>query len=284
MSAHNCLTDVTGVHVGHADDSARVTGATAILVERPNVASVFVPGGAPGSRDTELLAPQQTVDGVDAIVLSGGSAFGLDAAGGVMALLAGRGVGLDVGTARVPIVPQAITFDLDASDGAAERAGSFYWDLGWRAAAMAVSSHPSTPVEIGSVGGGMGATTADLKGGLGTASMTVAGGETVAALAVVNAIGSVLAAADDPNFLAGGVERGAEFGGLGALAGSTGVAPLRTKLGAPPSTTIACIATDATLTKPEAKRLAIMASAGLARAVNPVFAPMDGDTIFTVAT
>ena len=164
----NLLTDVAGISVGHADDARLGSGVTAIVFDRPAVASVSILGGAPGSRDTELLAPHNTVSAVDAIVLSGGSAFGLDAAGGVQAALREQGRGLRVGTALVPIVPQAIVFDL--ANGGDKDWGVFspYRDLGY-AAARAIGRE----FALGSVGGGMGATTATVKGGLGSASASL---------------------------------------------------------------------------------------------------------------
>lgn len=279
-SAHNLITDVPGVSVGHADDAALASGVTAILVAQPNVAAVSVRGGAPGGRDTGLLEPEMTVPGVDAVVLSGGSAFGLDAAGGVMAVLRDAGIGFLVGGQVVPIVAQAITFDL--LNGGDKGWGRMppYWELGWHAAGKA-SGHP---FQLGTVGAGFGATTATLKGGIGSASTSVAGGIRVGAIAVVNAIGSTTQG-DGPHFWAAPVEVGTEFGGLGSPPHlSERDRALRIKGGSPPATTIALVATDATLTKAEAKRLAIMADDGLARAVRPAHAPMDGDTVFAVAT
>jgi D-aminopeptidase len=277
---HNLITDVPGIRVGNAHDTARATGVTAILVDEPSVASVVVRGGAPGSRDTAALEPEMTVTGAHAFVLSGGSAYGLDAAGGVMAVLAARGIGLRIGTAVVPIVAQVITFDLlnggDKNWGMAPP----YWDLG-RRAAEAVSGDTFA---LGTIGGGYGATTATLKGGLGSASQVTASGFTVGAIAVVNAIGTATIG-DGPQFWAAAVEQGREFGGLGLPSKIDPTAlRLRMKGGAPPSTTIAVVATDAILTKAQAKRLAIMADDGLARAIRPAHAPMDGDTVFACAT
>lgn len=277
---HNLVTDVAGVRVGHAHGEALASGVTAILFERPNVASVVIRGGAPGSRDTALLDPDMTVEAVDGIVLSGGSAFGLDAAGGVMGYLRERGVGLAVGPAVVPIVAQAIVFDLLNGGDKDWGRRPPYWDLGFEAASRAADGR----FELGTVGGGYGATTANLKGGIGSASTITDGRLTVAAIAVVNAIGSALVG-DGPHFWAAPYEQHGEFGGLGSptrLEASDRA--LRTKGGSPPSTTIALVVTDATLTKSETKRLAIMADDGLARALRPAHAPMDGDTVFAVAT
>ncbi len=277
----NHITDVAGLAVGHADDAAVASGVTAILVARPNVAAVSTRGGAPGQRDTALLEPEMTVEGVDGVVLSGGSAFGLDAAGGVMAALRARGVGLSVGSAVVPIVVQAIVFDLLNGGHKDWGLHPIYWHMGL-AAGDAANEAPVT--RLGTVGGGYGATTANLKGGLGSASTVLSSGITVGAIAVVNAVGSAVVG-EGPHFWAAPFERNGEFGGLGLPAQ---VAPddlrLRMKGGAPPSTTIALVATDAVLTKAQAKRLAIMADDGLARALRPAHAPMDGDTVFAVAT
>jgi len=276
----NLITDVKGIRVGHADDATLASGVTVVLVEAPNVASGTTRGGAPGSRDTGLLEPEMTVEGVDAVVLSGGSAFGLDAAGGVMDALRERGVGLAVASAVVPIVVQAIVFDLLNGGDKAWGTSSPYAGLGREA--VAASTGGAFP--LGTVGGGFGATTCNLKGGLGSASATTSFGATVGAIAVVNAVGSAVVG-DGPHFWAAPYERDGEFGGLGfpQRVGQQDLA-MRMKGRAPPSTTIALVATDATLTKPQAKRLAIMADDGLARALRPAHAPMDGDTVFAVAT
>lgn len=276
----NLLTDLAGLAVGHAHDPALASGVTAILVERPNVASVVVSGGAPGSRDTALLEPHMTVEGVDAVVLSGGSAFGLDAAGGVMAHLREAGRGVAVGTAVVPIVVQAICFDLLNGGDKGWRGETPYWQLGLDAARAAGTAD----FALGTIGGGYGATTAGLKGGLGSASMRLASGVAVAAIVVVNAVGSAVVG-DGPQFWAAPFEQGSEYGGLGFPAHLPPEAlALRTKGGGPPSTTIGLVVTDATLSKAQARRLAGMADDGLARSLRPAHAPMDGDTVFAVAT
>ena len=276
----NLITDVAGISVGHAAAADLASGVTAVLVGRPNVASVVTRGGAPGQRDTALLEPGMTVEGVDAVVLSGGSAFGLDAAGGVIAELRQRGTGLVVGSAIVPIVVQAIVFDLLNGGDKAWGLEPPYWRLGLAAARASTTA----PFALGTAGGGFGATTTNLKGGIGSASAVTSGGISVAALAIVNAVGSAVIG-DGPHFWAAPYERDGEFGGLGAGPAITaGDLALRIKGGGPPSTTIALVATDAILTKPEAKRLAIMADDGLARALRPAHAPMDGDTVFAVAT
>jgi L-aminopeptidase/D-esterase-like protein len=288
----NRLTDVAGVAVGHATDLALGSGVTAILFDRPATAAVCVLGGAPGGRDTGLLAPEMTVEAVDAIVLSGGSAFGLDAAGGVQAALREMGRGYAIRGARIPIVPQAIIFDL--LNGGNKDWGRFspYRELGYVAAqagaaqagaAQAAGSDVALANDfaLGSVGGGTGATTATVKGGLGSASARTDAGHTVGAIAIVNAVGSPLIGTG-PWFWAAPYEQGAEFGGLGwPIRIDT---TLRLKGGPGTSTTIGLVATDAALTKAQAQRLAIMAHDGLARAVLPAHAPLDGDTIFAAAT
>jgi L-aminopeptidase/D-esterase-like protein len=275
----NLITDVPGISVGHAEDAAVATGVTAILLEGANVASGTTRGGAPGGRDTALLEPEMTVQGLDAVVLSGGSLFGLDAAGGVVSSLRARGKGLIIGTARVPIVSQAITFDL--LNGGNKDWGRMppYWELGWRAAEAAAG----TAFALGTVGGGYGATTATLKGGLGSASATTSSGFAVGAIVVVNAVGSATVG-DGPHFWAAPYERNGEFGGLGMPASlPAGALHMRIKGLAPPSTTIAFVATDAVMTKAQAKRLALMADDGLSRAIRPAHAPMDGDTVIAAA-
>ncbi len=208
---HNHLSDIAGVAVGHAQDERLASGVTAIVFDKPAVASVSVLGGAPGGRDTGLLEPEMTVETVDAILLSGGSAFGLDAAGGAQAALAAAGRGFAVGPVRVPIVPQAIVFDL--LNGGDKNWGTRppYWDLGRIATERALAGHDGA---LGSVGAGLGATTANLKGGIGVASAQTRAGHRIAALMVVNAIGSATMG-DSPHFWAAPYERNGEFGGLG---------------------------------------------------------------------
>ncbi|MGE0767610.1 MAG: P1 family peptidase [Hyphomicrobiaceae bacterium] len=276
----NLITDVKGIAVGHADDAGLASGVTVVRIDRPNVASATTRGGAPGQRDTSLLEPEMTVEAVDAVVLSGGSAFGLDAAGGVMSVLRSAGVGMTVGSAIVPIVCQAIVFDLLNGGNKAWGTDSPFTALG----AAATTGCVRQAFPLGTVGGGFGATTSNLKGGLGSASATTSSGAMVGAIVVVNAVGSAVVG-DGPHFWAAPYERDGEFGGLGLPASfDRRSLAMRMKGGAPPSTTIALVATDATLTKAQAKRLAIMADDGLARALRPAHAPMDGDTVFAVAT
>jgi L-aminopeptidase/D-esterase-like protein len=275
-SPRNLLTDVAGIAVGNTEDLRLGSGVTVIVFDRPAVASVSVLGGAPGGRDTDLLAPHNTVEAVDAIVLSGGSAFGLDAAGGVQAALREQGRGVAMGNVRIPIVSQAILFDL--MNGGDKDWGRFspYRDMGYTAA-CAVGRDSA----LGSVGAGTGATTPTVKGGLGSASAVTPNGHTVAAIVAVNAVGSPTIGTG-PHFWAAPFERNSEFGGRGLP--SSFDTTLRVKGGRGTGTTIGLIATDAVLTKAQAKRLSIMAHDGLARAVLPAHAPLDGDTIFAAAT
>ena len=273
----NLLTDIPGITLGHATDLALGSGVTVVLFDPPAAASVITLGGAPGSRDTTMLEPEMSVPAVDAIVLSGGSVFGLDAAGGVQAALRAQGRGLAIRSARVPIVPQAIIFDL--LNGGDKDWGVFspYRDLGHAAALAAAPGD----FALGRVGAGTGATTATVKGGLGSASALSRSGHRVAALAVVNAVGSATIG-DGPHFWSAPYEIAGEFGGRGWPAAMDLGPRLKGTPGT--ATTIALIATDAVLTKAQCKRLAIMANDGLARAILPAHAPMDGDTVFAAAT
>lgn len=279
----NLITDVAGVRVGHAHDAAVASGVTVAMFDGQATVSVSVQGGAPGSRDTALLEPEMTLQTIDAVVLSGGALFGLDAAGGVVNALSQWGLGFEIGGVRVPIASQAILFDLInggakpwLADPAQHRPP--YWALG-RDATLAVGE----TFALGTVGAGYGATTVNLKGGLGSASMQTTSGHVVGALVAVNSVGSAVIG-DGPQFWAGALEHGKEFGGLGwpVSMPEDALAP-RFKDGAPPSTTIGLVATDATLSKAQCKRLAIMAHDGLARALRPTHAPMDGDTVFAAA-
>lgn len=279
-TASNTLTDIPGLKVGHATDLARATGTTAIIFDQPAVCAVDVRGGAPGSRDTELLRPDKTVQTVDAVVLSGGSAFGLDACGGVSAWLAENGRGFLIGAMRVPIVPGAIVFDLLSGGDKAWGRFSPYRDLGYQAAAAASAD----PVPLGTVGGGTGATTADLKGGIGSASALSVTGHSVGAIVIVNAVGSATIGASG-HFWAATDEIGAEFGGRGLPSPLPADAhALKLKGARPENTTIALVVTDAVLDKGQATHLAVMAQDGLGRAIRPIHTPLDGDTVFAAAT
>jgi D-aminopeptidase len=272
----NALTDVAGLMVGHAQDHDVKTGTTIVVGDAPFTCGVHVMGGAPGTRETDLLAPDKTVEQVDALVLSGGSAFGLDAAAGVVDWLRAQGRGFQVGPHRVPIVPAAILFDL-MNGGNKDWADSPYRALG-QAACQALA--PDVPV--GTVGAGAGATTATLKGGLGTASYVLPNGGTVAAMIAVNALGS--ATVDGTrHFWAAPYEEGGEFGQLGQPDQFPKGMPA-TKLGPAQNTTIGIVATDFALTKAQCTRLATAAHDGFARALMPAHTPMDGDLIFAAAT
>ena len=275
----NLITDVPGLRVGHAEDTRLGSGTTAIVFDTPAVASIDLRGGGPGTRETALLDPAQTVEGIDAITLSGGSAFGLDAASGVQAWLKEQGRGFAVRDVRVPIVPAAILFDLL---GAGDKTwGRFppYRELGYAAAAAA-----AVDFALGSVGAGTGATTVNFKGGIGSASARTEDGHVVGAIAAVNATGSVVIDRG-PWFWAAPFEQNDEFGGRGWPASFSAAAlePI-TKAGARESTTLAVVATDAILTKAQAKRLAVMAQSGLSRAIYPVHTPLDGDVLFAAST
>jgi L-aminopeptidase/D-esterase-like protein len=273
------ITDVAGLSVGHHTDTRRPTGCTVVLTPQGAVAGVDVRGAAPGTRETELLSPLNAVEHVHAVLLSGGSAFGLDAAGGVMRWLAERGIGVKVGTACVPIVPAAILFDLWVGDAAIRPdAESGY------AACQAAST--DAPAE-GNVGAGTGATLGKLfgieramKGGIGTASVR-AGGFTVGALVAVNAMGDVIDPAHGRPIAGARTPDGRAL--LGTLqAWLAGDLPPPLQPGS--ATTLGVVATDAVLDKAQANKLAQMAHDGLARCINPVHTMADGDTVFALAT
>jgi L-aminopeptidase/D-esterase-like protein len=279
----NLLTDIAGIRVGHADDAALASGVTTVVFDSPAVAALDVRGGGPGIREGALLDLANTVERIDAIALAGGSAFGLEAGGGVQAWLAEQGRGFVVRDAVIPIVPGAICFDL--LNGGNKKWGRFapYRDLGYTAAAAAAANFA-----LGSVGAGLGATTANFKGGVGSASATTPDGVKVAALAVVNAVGSVTVG-DGPWFWAAPFEIDGEYGGRGLPPSFTpDMLAMRIKGGAAATaaenTTLAVVVTDAVLTKPQVKRLAMIAQTGFARAIYPVHAPLDGDVVFAAAT
>ena len=272
----NLITDVEGLRVGNAGDARLKSGVTVLTAEAPFACGVHVMGGAPGTRETDLLAPDRLVQAVDALVLSGGSAFGLGAAEGVMAGLRAAGRGFAVGSARVPIVPAAILFDL-LNGGDKGWEDSPYPALGRRALESA-----GTRFDLGTAGAGTGAMTARWKGGLGSASAVMEDGATVGALVAVNALGSVTAPSGQ--FWAAPWEMGAEFGGLG-LGGpfDPGDEPVPQKRQGE-ATTIAIVATDAGLDKAGLTRMAVGAHDGLARAILPSHTPFDGDLVFALST
>ncbi len=283
---YNSLGDVAGLSIGCAEDEAALTGVTVIVPDQRAVAGVDVRGGGPGTRETDALAPENLVDAIDALVLSGGSVYGLAAADGVVAAMGaeGRGFGLvDLpGVPRSPVVPAAILYDLANGGDKAWGDAPPYAALGRRAYGARARSVP-----LGNAGAGMGALAGKLKGGQGTASMVTADGFTVAALACVNCWGSSTMLGSRA-FWAWPFEVDGEFGGVRPdPAISVGAEDWDgAKLNPQPraNTTIACVAVDAALTPAEAKRVAQMASAGLARAIRPVFAPFDGDVVFALST
>lgn len=269
----NLITDIAGLRVGSSQSARLRSGVTVLSSNQPLRAGVHIMGGAPGTRETEALRADRLVQEVDALVLSGGSAFGLDAASGVMEGLRAQGRGFAVAGLRVPIVPTAILFDL-ANGGAKDWGANPYGPLG-RAALDA-----ATPdFALGSAGAGYGATTARLKGGLGSASWVLDSGATVGALVAVNPVGCVCMG-QGPEFWAAPFEHGDEFGGLGP--GRPMPYPL-TKLSRE-ATTIAIVATDATLDQAQLTRMAIAAHDGIARAIVPSHTPFDGDLVFAVST
>ncbi|WP_293901586.1 P1 family peptidase [Phenylobacterium sp.] len=282
----NAITDVPGLRVGQAQDLAVRSGVTVILPDERSVCAVDVRGGAPGTRETDALAPENLVDAVDAVVLSGGSVYGLAAADGVVAWLGarGRGYGLVAGIPPSPVVPGAILFDMANGGDKAWGEAPPYRELGRAAVAAA-----GLDIAQGTVGAGCGAMAGALKGGIGSASVVTDDGFTVGAIVAVNSWGSVIAPGPGGRgrtFWASPFELDGEFGGLG----SAGLLAGPDQWGAakrpdePRNTTIACVATDAILTPAQARRLAIMAQDGLARAIRPVHAPFDGDVVFALAT
>lgn len=273
----NLITDVTGLLVGNAEDAGLRSGCTVLSAAQPFTAAVHVMGGAPGTRETDLLAPDRLVEQVDALVLSGGSAPGLEACSGVAQALRAAGRGFAVGPQRVPIVPGAILFDL-LNGGDKDWQTNPYAALGERALASAAADFA-----LGTAGAGYGAMTGSWKGGLGSASAVLPSGITVGALVAVNALGQVTAG-DGPWFHAAPFEEAGEFGGLGpAPRLPPADAPLPTKrMGE--ATTIAIVATDAELTKAQAHRMAVAAHDGMARAILPAHTLLDGDLVFAAAT
>jgi len=280
----NLITDVEGLRVGNAQSQSLKSGVTVLVGDAPFTASVHVMGGAPGSRETDLLAPDKLVSQVDALVLSGGSSLGLDAASGVANALRQQGRGFDVRGQNVPIVPAAIIFDL-LNGGDKSWRQNPYHDLGQEALANAKNHF-----DLGSVGAGTGATTATLKGGLGSASVVLELDSkttvTVGALVAANPYGAVTPP-DSATFWAAPWESkdNPEFGGLGIdPAPRTDLTPTKASLSASENTTIAIIATDAKLDKAQCQRLAMAAQDGMARAIVPSHTLFDGDLIFAAST
>lgn len=278
----NLITDVPGLRVGQAEAEAARTGVTVILPDEPAVCAADVRGGGPGTRETDALAPENLVDAIDAVVLSGGSVYGLAAADGVTAWLGarGRGYGLAEGVPKSPVVPGAILFDMANGGDKAWGEDPPHRVLGRRAVEAA-----GLDFALGTAGAGYGALAGGLKGGTGSASVVTADGYTVGAVVAVNSWGSVIAPGGR-TFWAAPFELADEFGGLGSAGLRAGPdewgsakRPTETR-----NTTIACVATDAILTPAQAKRLAVMAQDGFARAIRPVHAPFDGDVVFAIST
>ncbi|MEW9917991.1 P1 family peptidase [Marimonas sp. MJW-29] len=277
----NLITDVTGLLVGSAQDDALKSGSTVVMADKPFTASVHVMGGAPGTRETDLLAPDKSVAAVDALVLSGGSAYGLDACSGVVDGLRAVGRGFRVGPATIPLVPGAILFDL-------LNGGQKDWDENpYRALGRAAFEDASEDFALGTSGAGTGALTGMMKGGLGSASLVLPDGCTVGALVAANPVGAVTTPGDK-HFFAAPFEIGEEFGGLGPdPASGLGLTLQSRKMRAMSlreNTTIAIVATDATLTKAECQRVATAAHDGIARATVPAHLPQDGDLVFALST
>ncbi|MGJ8556304.1 MAG: P1 family peptidase [Sulfitobacter geojensis] len=277
----NLITDVPGLLVGNAQDDTLKSGATVVLADMPFTASVHVMGGAPGARETDLLAPDKSVAAVDALVLSGGSAYGLDACSGVVDGLRAAGRGFQVGTATIPLVPGAILFDL-------LNGGDKGWDENpYRALGRQAFDDARETFALGTSGAGTGAMSAMLKGGLGSASLVLPDGSTVGALVAANPVGAVTTPGDK-HFYAAPFELNAEFGGIGPdPASGLGMSLESRKTVAMTqraNTTIAIIATDATLTKAECQRVAVAAHDGIGRATFPAHTPMDGDLVFAMTT
>lgn len=281
----NTITDVPGILVGHAQDMAVMSGVTVVSAPDRAVAAVDVRGGGPGTRETDALSADCLVDAADAVVLAGGSVYGLEAASGVAAWLGARGRGFELASSPVtaPIVPAAILFDL--ANGGDKAWGEMppYRDLGIAAIAAA-----GEDVALGNAGAGLGACAGSLKGGIGSASVTAPGGVMIGAVVAVNSFGSAVMPGS-ARLWAAPFELAGELGGQDRL-------PLPSPLPADPytdtkidaspgmNTTIGVIATDAELTPAEARRLAIMAQDGYARAIRPIHTPFDGDIVFALAT
>ena len=294
IGERNLITDVPGLHVGSAQSDIIKSGVTVLTSDKPFVASVDVMGGAPGTRETDCLAPDKLVQAVDALALSGGSAFGLDAASGVMDALRARDRGFSVGPVKVPIVPAAIIFDLI-------NGGASNWQTNpYRALGQEAYENASEEFALGNHGAGTGATTAVIKGGLGSSSLIMPNGVVVGALVVVNPHGSAVVPGGR-NFWAAPFEMNEEFGGLGVGATHDAYAlPRNEKLkayealhpevfgaGSTPqgmNTTVAIVATNAVMDKSQLKRLAVSAQDGMARAIVPSHTPFDGDLVFALST
>jgi L-aminopeptidase/D-esterase-like protein len=281
----NLITDVAGLRVGQAEDAGARTGVTVILPDDRATCAVDVRGGGPGTRETDALNSWNLVHSVDAVVLSGGSVYGLAAADGVAAWLGAQGRGFQVtqmpGVPRSPIVPAAILYDL-------ANHGNKAWGLDppYRRLGIAAALQASSTFMLGTAGAGYGASAGALKGGIGSASLRTADGITIGALVAVNAFGSPVVPGGR-HFWAAPFEVGREFGGLGPapnLVEGEDWGEAKTNPGARQNTTIACVATNVALDADEMKRVTIMAQDGLARAIRPVHSPFDGDVVFGLST
>ena len=272
---------IPGFNIGHAADENLLSGVTVVIPDEPVTAAAHVMGGAPGTRETDLLAPDKLVQKIDGLVLSGGSAFGLDAASGVQAWLREQGRGFLVGDSQVPIVPAAILFDLNNGGDKSWDRYPPYRELGYAAADSLVQNSPEGPV-----GAGIGATTVGGRGGLGVAVQNLDGGVLVCSIAVCNAAGSVRIG-DTKHFWAAPFEQGNEFGGFGWPDDTPGdVDVIRTKgeTSQGESTTLAVVMTNADLDQAGCQRMAINAHDGFARAIYPVHTPADGDLVFALSS
>lgn len=275
----NLITDVAGLRVGNAHNAALRSGVTVLLPDRPMAAAIDMRGGGPGTRESRTLEAETIVQEIHGLVLSGGSAFGLDAATGVQAFLRQENIGFEIGDTHVPIVPQAILFDLLNGGNKDWGRRPPYQDLAFQAC-----EDTDTDFSLGTSGAGYGAKAGRLKGGLGSASVVLDDGVTVGALAAVNSAGDVTVG-NSTHFLAAPLELNDEFGGHGLPHPWPAEANIpRIAFGANESTTLAIVATDAKLDQVQLKRVAIMAQTGLARAIYPVHTPLDGDIVFAVST
>ena len=273
----NLITDVPGILIGNAQDKKLMSGCTVLTSSVTLTGGISILGGAPGTREIELLKPDKTVSQIDGLVLSGGSAFGLDSASGVTKYFKEKKKGFQVGPHLIPIVPAAVLFDLNAG-GDHNWSNNPYPKLGYKAAKEA-----SIDFSIGSYGAGTGATTVNLKGGLGSASIELSDGVIIGVLVAVNPIGSVTVG-DGPHFWAAPFEIMEEFGGKGIAPHFDVSKKQATKTVVGSATTIGVVATNATLTKAGNKRLAVAAHDGLARSIYPSHTAMDGDLVFSVST
>jgi len=274
----NLITDVPGIKVGNAADADVLTGATVVLPDRAAVAAVDVRGGAPGTHETDALDPTSLAEYVDAIMLSGGSSFGLEAVSGAMAWLPARGRGFQVGEVRVPIVPAAILFDLNNGGDKDWGDRPLYRELG-----LAACDAAAVDFALGNEGAGMGATAGALKGGLGSASTQDDAGLVVGALAAINPVGSVVMPGQS-TFWAWALEQDGELGGQIPPDAGVSLAPgYRDAVQAGANTTLVVVAVSEALTRSQARRVAIMAHDGIARAIRPAHSPYDGDTVFVLS-